>query len=172
MHPGGLQVGRVPQDDGTGDEVQRARPMALGLQRMIADTADAMEEDGAFQGIFRFSLVEFAGGAATLFGLLDPVEREQGTLDATDLAQRQCQAVGAWIGAEPFQHDRGADDACADRGSQSQHVVPVCLDQTFVDAARDQRRNIGAGFDAVKQVQTACGDIRDTRREPEPKQMT
>jgi hypothetical protein len=48
----------------------------------------------------------------------------------------------------------------------------VCLDQTFVDAARDQRRNIGAGFDAVKQVQTACGDIRDTRREPEPKQMT
>ena len=47
MHPGGLQVGRVPQDDGTGDEVQRARPMALGLQRMIADTADAMEEDGA-----------------------------------------------------------------------------------------------------------------------------
>lgn len=81
MHPGGLQVGRVPQDDGTGDEVQRARPMALGLQRMIADTADAMEEDGAFQGIFRFSLVEFAGGAATLFGLLDPVEREQGTLE-------------------------------------------------------------------------------------------
>jgi hypothetical protein len=89
MHPGGLQVGRVPQDDGTGDEVQRARPMALGLQRMIADTADAMEEDGAFQGIFRFSLVEFAGGAATLFGLLDPVEREQGTLDATDLASPQ-----------------------------------------------------------------------------------
>ena len=71
MHPGGLPVGRVPQDDGTGDEVQRARPMALGLQRMIADTADAMEEDGAFQGIFRFSLVEFAGGAATLFGLLE-----------------------------------------------------------------------------------------------------
>ena len=42
----------------------------------------------------------------------------------------------------------------------------------IADAARDQRRNIGAGFDAVKQVQTACGDIRDTRREPEPKQMT
>ncbi len=74
MRSGGLQVGRIPQDDGTGDEVERACAMALGLQRMIADAADAMEEDGAFQRIFCFPLVEFAGGAATLFGLLDPVE--------------------------------------------------------------------------------------------------
>lgn len=145
--------------------------MALSLQRMIADTADAMEEDGAFQGIFRFSLVECPRVRRRCSGC-SIQSSVNSTLDAIDLAQRQCRAVGAWIGAEPFQHDRGADDACADRGSQSQHVVPVCLDQTFVDAARDQRRNIGAGFDAVKQVQTACGDIRDTRREPEPKQMT
>lgn len=45
-HPSRLEVGRVPQDNSTGDEIERARTMALGLQRMIADTADAMEEDG------------------------------------------------------------------------------------------------------------------------------
>ena len=101
MHPGGLQIGRVPQNYGTGDEIKRARTMALGLQRVIADTADAMEEDGPFQRIFRFPLVEFACGAATLFRLLDPVEREQGTLDAADLAQCQCQAVGTRIRIRP-----------------------------------------------------------------------
>jgi hypothetical protein len=75
MLPGGLQVGRVPQDDGTCDEIERARPMALRLQRMVADTADPVEEDGAFQRIFGLALVEFAGSATPLFGLLDPVER-------------------------------------------------------------------------------------------------
>ena len=75
MHPGGLQVGRVPQNYGAGDEVERARAMGLRLQRMIADTADPMEEDGTFQRIFGLTLVEFSGSATPLFGLLDPVER-------------------------------------------------------------------------------------------------
>lgn len=57
---------------------QRARATALGSQRVIANTTDSMEDDGAFQRIFRLSLVEFAGCTATLFRLLDPVEREQG----------------------------------------------------------------------------------------------
>ncbi len=171
MHAGGLQVGRVPQNDGTGDEVERTRTMTLRLQRVVANTADAMEEDGVFQRIFCFPLVKFSGGAATLFGLLDPVEHEQCTFDAPNFAQCQCQAIGAWIGSEPFQHDRCADDACADLGSQTQHVVPVRSNQTFVDPACDQRRDIGAGFDAVEQVETTGGDIRDTRREPDSKQV-
>lgn len=86
MRPDRLQVGRVPQDDGANHGVERARAMALRLQRVIANTADTMEENGAFYRIFRLALIEFAGSAATLFGLLDPIEREQGALDAADLA--------------------------------------------------------------------------------------
>ena len=56
MHRG-LKAGRVPQNDGTGDEVERTRTMALSLQRVIADTTDAMKEDGAFQRIFSFFLL-------------------------------------------------------------------------------------------------------------------
>lgn len=161
MHAGGLQVGRVPEDDSTGDEVERARPMGLGLQGVIADVADPVEEDGAFQCIFGLTLVEFAGCAAPLFWLLDPVECKQGALDAADLAPCQGQAIGPWIGAEPFQHDRCTHDAGADRGAQAQHVVPVCGDQGLVDPARDQRRDIWARFDSVEQVKPARGDVRE-----------
>lgn len=103
MHAGGLHVGRIPEDDSTGDEVECARSMGLGLQCVIADTADPVEKDGAFQRIFGLTLVEFAGRATPLFGLFDPIEREQGALDAADLAQCQGQAIGAGIGAKPFQ---------------------------------------------------------------------
>ena len=40
-------------------------------------------------------------------------------------------------------------------------------DQALIDLAREERRNIGAGFDAVKQVKPARGDIRYARRKPE-----
>ena len=62
-----------------------------------ADAANPVEEDGAFQSIFGLTLIEFAGRATPLFGLLDPVECKQGALDATNLAQCQGQAIGAWI---------------------------------------------------------------------------
>lgn len=155
MRPNRLQIGGVPQDDSASHKVERARPMALRLQRVIADTADPMEEDGAFQCIFRLALVEFAGGATTLFGLLNTIESEQGALDAADLAQCQCKTVGPRIGTEPFQHDQCADDPGADRGSQSQNIVPMRSDKAFIDLACNQRRDIRAGIYTVEQVETA-----------------
>ena len=47
MRPNRLQVGGVSQNDCASHEVKRARAMALRLQRVIADTTDAMEVDGA-----------------------------------------------------------------------------------------------------------------------------
>ena len=47
MRPNRVQVGGVPQNDCASHEVKRARAMALRLQRVIADTTDAMEDDGA-----------------------------------------------------------------------------------------------------------------------------
>src|SRR3546814_3989852 len=64
----------------------------------------------------------FAGCAAPLFGLLDLVECKQGALDAADLAQCQGQAIGPWIGAEPFQHDRCTHDA----RSEERRVGKAC----------------------------------------------
>ncbi|KDE19010.1 hypothetical protein BJI49_10125 [Acetobacter pasteurianus] len=69
----GSEIGGVPQYDGAGDEIERARPMSLGLQSVIADPAGAMEKDGALEGVLGLSLVQLAGGAAAFFGELDPV---------------------------------------------------------------------------------------------------
>lgn len=67
----GSEIGGVPQYDGAGDEIERARPMSLGLQSVIADPAGAMEKDGALEGVLGLSLVQLAGGAAAFFGELD-----------------------------------------------------------------------------------------------------
>ena len=58
-------------------------------------------------------------------GSLQPIEGEEGALEATDLAQRQRQTVLPWVGTEPFQDQRSAHHTRPDRGRQAQHVVPV-----------------------------------------------
>src|SRR3546814_2216912 len=55
MPHGGFEVGRVPQNDGAGDQVERTRAVALGLEPMIPQSAGAVEEDGALQRVLRLA---------------------------------------------------------------------------------------------------------------------
>ena len=84
-----FEIGGVPKHDCARDQVQGARTMTLGLKAGVTDTADTVKEDGAFQRVLRFALVQLARGSTSLLGDLDPVERKQGSLHAPDLAQRQ-----------------------------------------------------------------------------------
>ena len=52
-----------------------------------------MNEDGPCQAVARLALVEFSGGATAQFGILEPIEGEQGPLDPADLPQGQGQAI-------------------------------------------------------------------------------
>lgn len=136
MAHGGFEVGGVPQHDRAGDQIERAGAVSLGLQAVVADAADAMEEDRALECVLRLALVQLARGLAALLGPFDPVEREQRALDPPYLTQRQRQAVRARVGAEPFQHHRCAGDAGADRGREPDRVHPVIGDQGLVDRLR------------------------------------
>ena len=168
----GFKIGGVPQDDSTGDEVERAGSMALGLQSMITDTACAMEEDSAFEVVLGLSLVQFAGGAASLLGEFDPVEREQCTLDTAYLSQGKGETVGARIGAKPLQHQRRAGDAGADRYGEPDYVVPVVGDQAFVDRLSSQRGDRWPRPHVGEQMQAPVPDVGDTWGETKTKEMT
>ena len=65
---GGFEIGRVPEHDRARDQIERARAVALGLDAGIADTADAVEEDCAFERVFGLALVQLARDAASLIG--------------------------------------------------------------------------------------------------------
>lgn len=168
---GGLQIGRVPQHDGAHHDVHGAGPVGLGLETVVMQASDALEEDGALQGVLGLALVQLARGASPLVRALDPAEREQGALDATDLAQRQREAVGAGIGAQAFEKQRGAEDAGADRSRHAQDVGPMAFDQALVDPAGDEGCDRRTGRLPREEMQPALADIGNARREAEAEQM-
>ena len=99
----------VPERDGGGDEREPTCTILLRLGGTIAKPAEAMEADGAGEGVARFALVELHGRLPPESGQLEPVEDEQRALDPTDFAQGQRQAVLAGIGPEALEKERGAD---------------------------------------------------------------
>ena len=62
--------------------------MALVLEGAVAQFAKPVEEDGTGERVAGLTLVEDAAGAAPLFGIVEPVEHEQGAFDPPYLSQR------------------------------------------------------------------------------------
>jgi hypothetical protein len=75
-----LQIGRVPQNDGGDEQIQTARAVALILIRAVADFAESVEEHGAAKRILLLTLVETDVTATTQFGILQPLQRKQCSL--------------------------------------------------------------------------------------------
>src|SRR3954469_5401777 len=90
----------------------------------------------------------------------------EGALDAADLAQGECQSVLPGVGAEAPEHERGADHAGADRGSEPQDIVPVRGDALIVGAAGNERRKGRPGSCRTGSVEPALGEIGNARSEP------
>src|SRR4051812_18343507 len=74
--------------------------MLLVLVGAVADLAQPMDEDRPREAVTRLALVEFLAGRAPQRGVLDPVQREQCALQASQLAQRCGDAVLPRVGSE------------------------------------------------------------------------
>src|SRR3982750_1503352 len=79
--------------------------MLLGFGATIAHAAEAVEAHGAGQRIARFALVQFRSGTPAQLRIAEPVEHQQGALNAADFAQRQGEAILPRIGAEPTRRE-------------------------------------------------------------------
>jgi hypothetical protein len=60
---GGLQVARVPEDDGRDEQVQPGGAVGLVLEGAVAQLAEAVEEDGPRERVAGLSLVQAGVGA-------------------------------------------------------------------------------------------------------------
>ena len=95
---GPIQIDGIPKRYGGDDQVQPARPVALISERPIADLAEAVQEHGARKGVLGLAFVEPGGSTPPQFRVPQPLEREQGPLDASELPQSKRKAVLARIG--------------------------------------------------------------------------
>src|SRR3954454_20154627 len=83
---GAAEIDGVPQHDGRGDQREPAGAMLLGFGATIAQAAEAVEAHGAGQCIARFALVQFRSGTPAQLRIAEPVEHQQGALNAADFA--------------------------------------------------------------------------------------
>ena len=83
---GPVEVNGIPERDCGRDQGQPGSAVPLVLEGAVAQFAKPVEEDGAGESVAGFTLVEDAARAASLLGIVEPVEHEQRALDAPDLA--------------------------------------------------------------------------------------
>ena len=168
---GAPEIDSVPQDDRRHDQVKPAGPVLLSFTGPVADPAEAMEANGAGERVARLALVQFRRGLAAQRWILQPVEREQGPLDPSDLAKRQGEAVLAWIGTQPPQHQRRRHGPSSDRCRQPEDVIPMSPDQHLVDSARDERLQRWPSGGGAKRIKPTVMEIGNARREAKAQEV-
>lgn len=137
-----FEIERVPVDDGVDEQVQSGRSVELALEGSVAQFSETVEEQRPGQGVLGLALVEARGGIPAHFRVLPPLRQEDGSIDASDVAQRERQSVLARECGQFRQQGRRPHLAGTDRGNETQDVIPVCLDPFDVDGFADERREV------------------------------
>ena len=95
---GPLQVGRIPKNDGGGEQVQTARAMALVFIGAVKDLAEPIEKYGAAEHVLLLALIESNVAATPQFGVLKPLQREQRSFQYFEFTQRERPTILPGIG--------------------------------------------------------------------------
>ena len=115
-------------------QVEGGGPDRQAVLAAVAEAAEPMQVDGAHEAVAALALVEFGRGTFAELFVTDPVEGEEGALDAPHLPQRLDEATLARRRRQLSQHQRGADGAGPERGQKAQDVIPMAADQAGVEA--------------------------------------
>ena len=137
--------------------------MLLVLVGPVADLTEAMDEHGPRQAVAGLALVQLLPGRAAQLGILDPVEREQGALQAAQFAECRRHAVLPGVSGKLAHDHRCRHGARADGCDDAQDGFPMGADQGQVDAPADhrlQRRVIGRLAEAVEPAVLEIGNAR------------
>ena len=112
------------------------------------------------------TLVEADLSLALEAGIKNPVDHEQGSLDAAHLSQCEGQLILARVRGELAKNLAGGDDPRCDRRHDAQDVGPVALDERFIDLTSDQRSHIGRRRVGREGIESFLREIADTGGEP------
>ena len=112
--------------------------MLLVLVGPVADVTEPMNEDGTRRTVAGFALVQLLPGLAPQFGILNPVEHEERTLQPSQLPQCCRHAILPRVGGElPHDHREG-HGAAADGRDDTEDIRPVGANQGHIDSSGDE----------------------------------
>ncbi len=138
----------------------------LAFGGTVADFTAAVEADCPLQRMMSFAFVEPDLGTPLEFGIQNPVDHEQGALDATDFPQGCRELVLPRIGGEFPQNLAWRDGPGSNGGGDAQDVGPIALDHGLVDLSADQRSQVRRGGRRIERVEPFGWQVADARSEP------
>ena len=166
------EIDGVPQRDGRGDQGEAAGACCCASAPRSRRRPRRWKQTARASALRASPLFSSAVACRRSCGHLQPVEREQGALDAADLAQRQREAVLPRIGAEAPQHQGRADHAGARPRPRAAAGRPSgSRSGRSSDPAGDERRERRPSRRGAEGVEPALGEVRDARREAEAEQV-
>ena len=101
----------------------------------ISDTALLEGANHLGQSVTLLALVQSRLAMLSKLRRFEPVQHEEGTLDAPEFLQGEIELVLALEGGQALEHRRWQHSAGFERGDQAEDVFPVLSDDIFLDAA-------------------------------------
>ena len=87
MIDGAAEIDSIPEGDGRDGEIEPGSPVSLIFEGAVTDFAEAVKEHGPGEGVFRFALVEPGMRPPPQRWVADPVEGEEGVVEASDFPE-------------------------------------------------------------------------------------
>ena len=168
---GAFQVDGVPEDDGSDDQIETARPIALVFEAAVAQVALPVEEDRAGKSVPGFAFIEANLDTSAQLRVFHPLQHEKRALDAPDFAKRGVEAVLAGIAGKLADDERSGHRAVPDGCGESQDLFPLRSDQFEVQLAADQRRERWMVALLARHIEPLVGEVADAGRKAKSQQM-
>jgi hypothetical protein len=168
---GAFEVDGVPKNDGSDNEVETTRPVALVLETAVTQVALPVEEHSAGESVSGFVLIESDLDSPAQLRVFHPLQHKECALDAADFAQRSVEAVLTGIAGELTDDERSSHRAVPDGCGESEDFVPLCSDQFEVELAADQRCERWMVALLARDIEPLVSKIADAGRKAKSQQM-
>jgi hypothetical protein len=107
-----FEIDGIPKDDGSDNQVENTRPVALVLETAVTQVTLSIGENGENEGISSLALIESDLDSSTQLMVFHPLQHEECAVNAADFAQRSVEAVLAGTAGELTDDERSSHSPC------------------------------------------------------------
>ena len=169
---GAFEVDGVPKDDGSDNEIETTRPVALVLETAVTQVALPVEEHGAGKSVPGFAFIDSNLDTSAQLRVFHPLQHEKRALDAPDLPVIPAKTASTPRFVKLADDQRSGDSPVPDRCGESEDLIPLRSDQLEVELTADERRERWMVALLARNIEPLVGEVADAGRETKSQQMT